>query len=109
MLILKKRGGEYMKKPIAEREEIVSAFVKQEIDKDTAARLLCCTKRTLENYVKNYIVYKTNGLVDHRRSNNTKLTTEQVTEILQTKRVTRGSSERHIRDFLRLPVHETTK
>jgi len=97
-----------MKKPIAEREEIVSAFVKEEIDKDTAARLLGCTKRTLENYVKNYIVYKTNGLVDHRRSNNTKLTSEQIDKILQTKKTDRWRSPRNIRDFLGLPVHSRT-
>jgi len=66
-----------MKKPITEREQIVSSFVKKEIGKDTAAQLLGCTKRTLETYVKGYLVYKTAGLVDHRRSNNRKLTPSQ--------------------------------
>ena len=41
-----------MKKPITERKQIVSAFVKIEISKDTAADLLGCTKRTLETYVR---------------------------------------------------------
>jgi Integrase core domain len=108
MLILKKNGGENMKKPIAERVDIVSAFVNKEIDKDTAARLLSCSKRTLERYVKNYIVYKTNGLIDHRRSNNFKLTVEQIEKIIQTKKTDRWSSPRNIRDFLGLPVHYRT-
>jgi transposase len=97
-----------MKKPIAQREEIVSAFVKQKIDKTTAANLLGCTKRTLENYVKNYIVYKTNGLVDHRRSNNKKLTSQQIEKIIKTKNDDRWRSPRNIRDFLELDVHSRT-
>ena len=63
-----------MKRPIAEREQIVSAFVNREMGKDTAASLLGCTKRTLETYVKQFVVYKTAGLLDHRHSNNRKLT-----------------------------------
>lgn len=50
-----------MKRPIAEREQIVSAFVKKELGKEQAAQLLGCTKRTLETYVKQYVVYKTAG------------------------------------------------
>jgi transposase len=97
-----------MKKPIAEREEIVSAFVKNEIGKDIAAQLLSCTKRTLETYVKNYIVYKTAGLIDHRRSNHKKLTPHQIGTILQIKKADRWRSARNIRDLLELPVHSRT-
>jgi hypothetical protein len=97
-----------MKKPIAEREQIVSAFVKQEIDKDTAASLLGCTKRTLETYVKNYLVYKTAGLVDHRRSNHVTLTPSQIDRIIQIKTKERWRSPRNIRDHLELPVHSRT-
>lgn len=46
-----------MKKPITEREQIVSAFVKREIGKDTAASLLGCTKRTLATHVRAYLTY----------------------------------------------------
>ena len=97
-----------MKKPITEREQIVSSFVKKEIGKDTAAQLLGCTKRTLETYVKGYLVYKTAGLVDHRRSNNRKLTPSQIDSIVRTKIVDRWRSPRNIRDFLDLPVHTRT-
>lgn len=97
-----------MKKPITEREQIVSAFVNKEIGKDTAANLLGCTKRTLETYVKRYLVYKTAGLVDHRKSNNRKLTLSQIDSIIRTKTIDRWRSPRNIRDNLYLPVHART-
>ena len=97
-----------MKKPITEREQIVSAFVKQEIGKDTAAQLLGCTKRTLETYVKGYLVFKTAGLVDHRTSNNHKLSLSQVDRIVSLKKVEQWRSARNIRDYLNIAVHERT-
>lgn len=97
-----------MKRPIIEREQIVSAFVKNEIGKDTAATLLGCTKRTLASYVKKYLVYKTAGLVDHRKSNNVKLTTYQVESIVRIKKLELWRSPRNIRDYLSLPVHSRT-
>lgn len=97
-----------MKKPITVREDLVSAFVKGEIGKDKAAELLGCTKRTLENYVKAFVVYQTPGLVDHRHSNHFKLTKSQVESIIATKKIDRWRSPRNIRDHLSLPVHSTT-
>lgn len=97
-----------MKRPIADREQIVSAFVKREIGKDTAAQLLGCTKRTLETYVKQFVMYKTAGLVDHRRSNNRKLTETQKASVIQTKRTDPWRSPRNIRDHLALPVTSAT-
>lgn len=94
-----------MKKPITEREHVVSAFVKKEIGKDIAVRLLGCTKRTLETYVKKYLVYQTQGLVDHRRSNNRKLSPTQIERIVALKQTDRWRSPRNIRDHLSLPVH----
>ena len=85
MLLFKKGGEAYGKRPIAEREQIVSSFVKQEIGKDTAAQLLGCTKRTLESYVNGYIAFKTAGLVDHRKSNNCKLSSSQTDRIVSLK------------------------
>lgn len=97
-----------MKRPIIEREHIVSAFVKNEIGNDTAAQLLGCTKRTLSTYVKKYLVYKTAGLVDHRRSNHVKLNPEQVGSIVRIKKLDPWRSPRNIRDLLELPVHART-
>lgn len=97
-----------MKRPIAERGQIVSAFVKQEIGKDTAAQLLGCTKRTLETYVKQYLVWNTAGLVDHRHSNNRKLSASQVETIVSLKKIDQWRSSRNIRDHLDVPVCDRT-
>ncbi len=97
-----------MKRPIAEREQIVSSFVKKELGKEQAAQLLGCTKRTLETYVKQFIVYKTAGLVDHRRSNNRKLSQTQIDTILSLKQAQSWRSSRNIRDYLALPIHDRT-
>jgi hypothetical protein len=97
-----------MKKPITERSEIVSAFVKQEIGRETAAQLLGCTKKTLANYVKNYLAYQISGLVDHRHSNNQKLTPAQINQIVVLKQTDRWRSPRNIRDYLSLSVHSRT-
>jgi len=97
-----------MKRPIIEREQIVSAFVKNEIGKDTAAKLLGCTKRTLQTYVNKYLVYKTFGLVDHRRSNHVKLGSSQVESIVQAKKQDPWRSPRNIRDLFELPVCSRT-
>ena len=95
-----------LKKPITEREQIVSSFIKKEIGKDTAASLLGCTKRTLETYVKQYLVFGASGLVDHRRSNHRKLLPSQVETIVTLKRTEPWRSSRNIRDHLNLPVHD---
>ena len=109
-----------MKRPIAEREQIVSSFVKQEIGKDTAAQLLGCTKRTLESYVNGYIAFKTAGLVDHRKSNNCKLSSSQTDRIVSLKKLSNGDqhaifgitsilqsmSERYGRFLLPIILHE---
>ncbi len=97
-----------MKKPIAEREQIVSAFVTGEIGKHQAAHLLGCTTRTLETYVKKYLVYKTQGLVDHRRSNHRKLDPLQIETVIRVKKTDPWRSSRNIRDHLSLSVNART-
>lgn len=97
-----------MKKPIDQREQVVLAFVKNEIGKDSAASLLGCTERTLAAYVKQYLVHRTAGLVDHRHSNHTKPIPSQVSAIIRIKRDEPWRSPRNIRDHLSLSVHPTT-
>ena len=95
-----------MKKPITEREQIVSAFVKREIGKDTAASLLGCTKRTLATHVRAYLTYGVSGLIDYRKSNNRKLSVSQIETVVLLKRKEPWRSARNIRDYLSLPVHD---
>lgn len=97
-----------MKKPIKEREEVLLAFLNGEINKQKAADLLGCTKRTIENYRVNYRQKGNTGLVDHRHSNYRKLTENDTTKIKQLKNKDRWRSARNIRDELKLAVTETT-
>jgi len=97
-----------MKKPITEREQIITSFVKGEIGSEIAAKLLGCTKRTLSNYVRQFLVYKTAGLIDHRHSNYTKLSKSTIDKIVEIKKVDRWRSPRNIRDLLSLPVTPIT-
>lgn len=70
-----------MKKPIAEREAVLLAFLGGEISKQKAADILSCTTRTIENYRNLYRESGKAGLRDHRHSNYHKLTQEQKNRI----------------------------
>ncbi len=97
-----------MKRPIAERKQIVSSFVKREIGKEQAAQLLGCTKRTLQTYVAAYLAFGASGLVDHRSSNRRILTPSQIAAVIALKKTEGWRSPRNIRDYLDLPVHART-
>jgi hypothetical protein len=97
-----------MKRPIAERERIMVAYHKNEIDRTRAAALLGCTTRTIDTYSKNFLIYGKLGLVDHRHSNHHKLTDFHRTRIIEIKKQDRWRSPRNIRDYLRLRVHKKT-
>lgn len=94
-----------MKKPIAEREQIVSALVRGEINRHEAATLLGCSLRNVRRYTVAYLVYQATGLVDHRSSNNHKLTPNQIEKIVTVKKLHPWRSARNIRDHLDLKVH----
>ena len=97
-----------MKRPIAERENLVNAYVGGKISKERTAELLGCTPRTVENYSILYIKYGVNGLLDHRHSNNHKLSDKQTQTAIDLKRKDSWRSARNIRDELKLSVHKKT-
>ena len=97
-----------MKRPIAERENLVNAYVGGKISKERTAELLGCTSRTVENYSILYIKYGANGLLDHRHSNNHKLSDKQTQTAIELKRKDSWRSARNIRDELKLSVHKKT-
>jgi len=97
-----------MKRPITEREQIVSALVKGAINRYEAARLLGCSLRTVRRHTVAYLVYKKAGLVDHRHSNHYVLTESQKDQIIDLKETDRWRSPRNIRDYLNLPVKPIT-
>jgi transposase len=97
-----------MKKPLAVRENIIVAYLNNEIDKKKAAEILRCTSRTIEIYCLKYIKFGVNGLIDHRHSNNFKLTQAQKDKIVVLKDSDRWRSARNIRDDLNLKIHPVT-
>ena len=97
-----------MKRPIADREQIVSSFVKKEIGKETAAKLLGCTRRRLRTYTREYLTFGVSGLIDHRSSNRRILTPSQIEAVVNLKKNEQWRSSRNIRDELNIPVHART-
>lgn len=97
-----------MKKPIAEREAVLLAFLGGEISKHKAADILSCTIRTIENYRNLYRKSGQEGLRDHRHSNYCKLTQVQKDRIKELKSSGRWRSARNVRDKLNLSVNEST-
>jgi transposase len=97
-----------MKKPIEERQTILLSFLAGEISKQQASNLLGCTTRTIESYRSKYKTSGREGLVDHRHSNNYKVSEKQRAEIVALKEKDRWRSGRNVRDKLKLSVHRKT-
>lgn len=97
-----------IKRPIAERENLINAYVNGKLSKGRTAELLGCTQRTVGNYTVSYIKYGTSGLIDKRHSNNHKLNKEQRRIIIKLKTEESWRSARNIRDHLKLSVHKKT-
>lgn len=97
-----------MKKPIEDREQVMLSFLSGEITKKRASELLGCTTRTIENYRHDYRQHGKEGLVDHRHSNNRKLSQNDKERIIALKKQDTWRSGRNIRDELTLPVSEIT-
>lgn len=97
-----------MKYPLAKRAEVIQAYLRNEISKQIAASLLRCSTRTMERYVKAFIVYGQVGLKDNRHSNNHKLTQKQKDDVVALKKKDRWRSGRNVRDTLNLSVNRKT-
>lgn len=95
-----------MKKPIEDRQTILLSFLAGEISKQKAADILSCTPRTIENYRKQYKTKGKDGLRDHRRSNNFKLSEHKKAAIIRLKKKDRWRSARNIRDELKLSISD---
>lgn len=97
-----------MKKPLSQRIEVISTFSEGKITKQQAAKLLACTKRTIENYSKRFQEEGIAGLQDRRRSNYSRLNAQDRRRIINLKKADRWRSARNIVDKLGLQVHEVT-
>lgn len=97
-----------MKKPIEQRVQVIKSLFKNEIGMDKAVTLLGCSRRSIERYRKVFLEHGEEGLKDHRRSNNYKLTQVQREKIAEVKKNDRWRSARNLRDKLNLKVNEIT-
>jgi len=95
-----------IKRPIAERENLVCAYVNGKLSKERTAELLGCTTKTVGNYANAYLKHGALGLIDHRHSNNFKLSLDQKKKIIELKNKESWRSARNIRDYLKLSVHK---
>jgi transposase len=97
-----------MANPIEKKKKVISILLKNEINQESAAKLLSCTKRTIRNYQNRFIRYGIDGLKDKRGGNNRKLTVKEKNEIVAVKTKDIWRSARNIRDKLNLKVHSKT-
>lgn len=87
-----------MKYPVEKRAEVLRAYLKDEISKQTAADLLRRSVRTIERYTNTFIAFGKEGLKDHRHSNNYKLSQKQRDAVVTLKKKDLWRSGRNIRD-----------
>lgn len=97
-----------MKKPIAQRCEVIKNLLSRDITIHKAATLLGCSKRSIERYRAAFLVLGQAGLTDHRHSNYYKLSKADTERIIALKIRDRWRSGRNIRDELKLSVSEIT-
>jgi transposase InsO family protein len=108
-MLISRREVSNIKRPIAERENLIKAYIiEDKLSKERTAELLGCSTRTVEVYAKSYLKDGVKGLIDHRRSNNFRLTKAQKQIIIDLKTKDRWRSARNIRDYLKLRVHRKT-
>lgn len=97
-----------MKSQFTKRREIIKSVISGRLTTVGAGQLLFCHPRTVKRYKKAFQTLGDAGLVDHRRSNNYKLTENERLAIINLKKHHLWRSGRNIRDALELSVSETT-
>lgn len=97
-----------IKRPITDKKAFVISCINGKRSKKETAKLLDCTIRTVNTYIKKYHSLGEIGLIDHRSGNNHKLNQQQIKGILNLKKKDRWRSARNIRDHLKLSVNKKT-
>lgn len=97
-----------MKRPVEKKHDVIVALLQNEIDKKTAGNILSCSIKTIRRYKKKYLELGVDGLKDHRRSNNYRLSTQDRQNIVNMKSKDRWRSARNVRDKLNLLVNQKT-
>jgi transposase len=97
-----------MVNPIDIKTEVIRRLVRNNIDRESSARILKVSKKTVSRYKKRFLLKGPDGLEDKRGGNNRKLTVKEKNEIVAVKTKDVWRSARNIRDKLSLPVHSKT-
>jgi len=84
----------------------IKSWLKGEISKTKAADILDCRVRTVERYRVRFLDKGEEGLVDQRKSNNSKISQEQRQAAIDLKKTDSWRSARNVRDRLKIPVSE---
>jgi len=87
---------------------VTRRFLKGKLPKQEASDKLGKSIRTIERYAAKLLEEGPKGLVDHRHSNNQKLTPKDERKIVKAKREGPWRSARKIKDLLNLKVHRVT-
>lgn len=83
-------------------------MLKGDISRKDGAKTLGCSSRTVRRHIKKFLRHGPEGLVDHRHSNNQKLTPKDEKKIVGVKKEGPWRSARKIKDLLNLKVHRAT-
>ncbi len=74
------------RKELSFKQEIVNAVIRKKIKRREACGLLTCSQRTLTNYIAKVVKGGLEALKDGRHSNNCKLTSKQLLEVIKEKK-----------------------
>lgn len=86
------------------KQRVVNAVIKRKIKRKEASELLACTQRTLANYLNRVTEGGLEALKDKRQSNNFKLTSKQLLDILDKKKEKSFRSARKVLEILSIGV-----
>src|SRR3989338_3711558 len=93
-----------LKTELSFKQRVVNAVIKRKIKRKEASELLACTPRTLTNYLNRVTEGGLEALRDKRQSNNFKLTSKQLLDILEKKKEKSFRSARKVLDILNIDI-----
>lgn len=97
-----------MKNTTTFKNQVVHALLTRKSTPREAAQNLGCSLRTIQRYVQVFVQLGPEGLIDHRHSNNYRLTAAQKFQIREKKEKGPWRSARWITEHLQLSVHPVT-
>lgn len=90
------------------RVTVVRQMLEGKISRKEGTETLECSPRTIRRHIRKFLEHGPEVLVDHRHSNNQKLTSKDERKIVKAKKEGPWRSARKIKDKFNLPVHRVT-